>query len=201
MQGQLVWKLQIFPYNHANLNLQSGRSRQIKILENLSNFSKPVWTPSKFGPNWKVILLPVFLIQILFQLRTYLQKKKFPYLLFYQITEFGTFQSNRRVVFVICKFGSVWKIEKPILSEPDQWIVQPILLRLTSVLKTPTKAHRSATRDTGPDATLWSNHSGEPSADRRRRGGPGPPPSLSSAYKNYQLVEASSPFVVSPSLR
>jgi hypothetical protein len=40
----LVWELQIFSYNHTNLNSYSGRSRQVRILENLSDFS------NMFGP-------------------------------------------------------------------------------------------------------------------------------------------------------
>jgi hypothetical protein len=35
-------ELQFLPYNHANLNSHSGRSRQIRILGNLSDFSKDV---------------------------------------------------------------------------------------------------------------------------------------------------------------
>jgi hypothetical protein len=65
---EFVWKLQISPYNYANLNSYSGRSKQIKFLENLLDFSKQVWIPKKFGPNSKVDLLPGILIQILFQI-------------------------------------------------------------------------------------------------------------------------------------
>jgi hypothetical protein len=31
-QMELVWKLQVLPYNHANLNSHSGNSRQVRIL-------------------------------------------------------------------------------------------------------------------------------------------------------------------------
>jgi hypothetical protein len=37
---ELVWELRILPYNHVNLNSHSRRSRQIRILENLSDFFK-----------------------------------------------------------------------------------------------------------------------------------------------------------------
>jgi hypothetical protein len=63
---KLVWKLQILPYNHANLNSHSGMSRKIIILGNLSNLSKWDWTPNRFGPNSKSVLLPRIVIQILF---------------------------------------------------------------------------------------------------------------------------------------
>jgi hypothetical protein len=39
---ELVWKLQILPYNHTHLNSYSGRSRQERILGKLSFFSKQV---------------------------------------------------------------------------------------------------------------------------------------------------------------
>jgi hypothetical protein len=39
---ELVWKLQIMPYNYTNLNSHFGRSGQIRILENLSYFYKHV---------------------------------------------------------------------------------------------------------------------------------------------------------------
>jgi hypothetical protein len=54
------------PYNHANLNSQYGRLRQIVILGNLPDLSKEVWTPNKLGSNLKEVLLAGFLIQILF---------------------------------------------------------------------------------------------------------------------------------------
>jgi hypothetical protein len=41
-QGECVWKLQIPPYNHVNLNSHSRRPRKIIILGNLPKFSKPV---------------------------------------------------------------------------------------------------------------------------------------------------------------
>jgi hypothetical protein len=41
-QGEHAWKPQIPPYNYVNINSQYERSRQIRILENLSDFSKPV---------------------------------------------------------------------------------------------------------------------------------------------------------------
>jgi hypothetical protein len=66
VQGKLVWKLQISACNHANLNSQSRRARQIRILRNLSDFFKPVWTPNKFGPNSKAVLIPGILVRILF---------------------------------------------------------------------------------------------------------------------------------------
>jgi hypothetical protein len=39
---ELVWKLQILPYNHANLNSHSGSSRQVRIIEFLPDFSNHV---------------------------------------------------------------------------------------------------------------------------------------------------------------
>jgi hypothetical protein len=39
---ELVWKLQVFPYNHANLNSHSRIPRQARILGNLSVFCKHV---------------------------------------------------------------------------------------------------------------------------------------------------------------
>jgi hypothetical protein len=39
-QLELVWRLQILPYDHVNLNSHSIRSRQIRISRNLSDFSK-----------------------------------------------------------------------------------------------------------------------------------------------------------------
>jgi hypothetical protein len=41
-QMEVVWKMQILPYNYANLNSHSGRSRQVRILENLPDFSNLV---------------------------------------------------------------------------------------------------------------------------------------------------------------
>jgi hypothetical protein len=70
-QGELVRELQISPYNHANLNSQSLRTSQIGIFGNFSDFSKQVSTPNKFRSNLKAVLLPGFLIQILFQILTY----------------------------------------------------------------------------------------------------------------------------------
>jgi hypothetical protein len=58
----------ILSYNHANLNPYSRRARQIRILGNLSDFSKQVWIPNKFKSNSKSVWLPGFLIQILFQI-------------------------------------------------------------------------------------------------------------------------------------
>jgi hypothetical protein len=48
---ELVWKHQIWPYNPKNLNSHSRISRQLRILENLIDFSKHVGTPNKFSPN------------------------------------------------------------------------------------------------------------------------------------------------------
>jgi hypothetical protein len=62
----LGWKLQILPYNRANLNSHSGRPRQVRILQNLPDFLKHVWTSNKFSGNSKAVLLPGILIQILF---------------------------------------------------------------------------------------------------------------------------------------
>jgi hypothetical protein len=62
---ELVWKLKIFPYNHANLNSHSGRSRQVRILENLPEFSKHVSASNKFSSNSKTFWLPGILIQIM----------------------------------------------------------------------------------------------------------------------------------------
>jgi hypothetical protein len=72
---ELVWKLQNFPYNYVNLNLHSGRSRQIRILGNLSDFLKHVWDSNKFSSNSRAVLLPGFLIQIMFEILTFFQKK------------------------------------------------------------------------------------------------------------------------------
>jgi hypothetical protein len=58
--------IQILPYNHANINSQSRRASHIRILGNLPDFSKPISTPNKFGPNSKAVLLAGILIQILF---------------------------------------------------------------------------------------------------------------------------------------
>jgi hypothetical protein len=63
---ELIWKLQILPYNYANLNSYSRRLRQIRILGNLSEFSKHAGAPNKFSSNSKAVLLPEILIQILF---------------------------------------------------------------------------------------------------------------------------------------
>jgi hypothetical protein len=41
-QMEVVWKMQILPYNYANLNSHSRRSRQVRILENLPDFSNLV---------------------------------------------------------------------------------------------------------------------------------------------------------------
>jgi hypothetical protein len=88
----LVWKLQILPYNYANLNSHSGRSGQVRILENLSDFSKYGWTSNKFSSNSKVVLLPGISIV--------------HYLTLYHIAKFGKFWSNISVVFIIYKFSS-----------------------------------------------------------------------------------------------
>jgi hypothetical protein len=48
------------------LQAHSGRPRQMRISENLSDFSKHVCTPNKFSSNSKAVLLPGILIQILF---------------------------------------------------------------------------------------------------------------------------------------
>jgi hypothetical protein len=63
---ELVWNLWVLLYNHANINSHSGRTGQVRILGNLSDFSKPVWAPNNFGPNSKEILLAGILIQFLF---------------------------------------------------------------------------------------------------------------------------------------
>jgi hypothetical protein len=39
-QMEVIWKLQILAYNHANLNSHNERSRQIRILGNLLDFSQ-----------------------------------------------------------------------------------------------------------------------------------------------------------------
>jgi hypothetical protein len=52
---ELVWKLQILLYNHANLNSYSIRPRQARILGNLPDFSKHVWTSNKFSSYSKAI--------------------------------------------------------------------------------------------------------------------------------------------------
>jgi hypothetical protein len=57
---ELVWKLWILPYNHANLNSHSGRLGQIGIFKNLSDFFKQV------VPYSKVVLLPGIVIHFLF---------------------------------------------------------------------------------------------------------------------------------------
>jgi hypothetical protein len=62
---ELVWKLQILSYNHSNPISHSRRSGQMRILGNLSDFSKQVQTSNKFGPNSKAALLPGFLTQFL----------------------------------------------------------------------------------------------------------------------------------------
>jgi hypothetical protein len=54
------------PYNHANPNSLSGRQRQKRILGNLPKNFQISLNPNKFGPNSKEVLLPEFLIQILF---------------------------------------------------------------------------------------------------------------------------------------
>jgi hypothetical protein len=66
MSNEACMKLQILPYNHANLNSRSRMSRQIRILGNLSDFSKPGLAPNKFGSNLKAVFFPRILIQILF---------------------------------------------------------------------------------------------------------------------------------------
>jgi hypothetical protein len=40
----------------------------MRIVENLFDFSKHVWTSNKFSSNSKVVLLPGILIQILFRI-------------------------------------------------------------------------------------------------------------------------------------
>jgi hypothetical protein len=115
-QMELVWKPQTSPYNHANINSQSRRSRQIGILGNFSGFSKQVWTPNKFRSNLKVVLFLGFLIQILFQNWTCFKSRVVPYLSFYQHAKFGKLWSTRRVIFIIYKVGSVWKNRKSILN-------------------------------------------------------------------------------------
>jgi hypothetical protein len=62
---ELVWKLKNLPYNHAKLNSHSGRSRQIRFLGNLLDFSKLVCTSNKFNSSSIALLLPGILIQIL----------------------------------------------------------------------------------------------------------------------------------------
>jgi hypothetical protein len=62
---ELVWKLQVLPYNHANINSHSGRPRQLRLLGNLPESSKHVCTSNKFSSNSKAVWLPGILIQIL----------------------------------------------------------------------------------------------------------------------------------------
>jgi hypothetical protein len=65
-QMELVWKMQILPYNYINLNSYSGRPRQIGILGNLSDFFKHVWISNKFSSNSEAVFLLGILIQIMF---------------------------------------------------------------------------------------------------------------------------------------
>jgi hypothetical protein len=72
---ELVWKHKILPYNHANLNSHSRRSRQRRSLRNLPDFSNQVWTSNKFSSHSKAVLLPGILIQIMFGIGTCLQQE------------------------------------------------------------------------------------------------------------------------------
>jgi hypothetical protein len=105
-QMEFVWKLQILPYSHAILNSHSGMSRQIRILGNLLDFSKPAWTSNKFGSNSKAVLHPGFLIPVFFRILTCFQKESCSLASFYEIANFCKFWGNRRVVFTIYKGGS-----------------------------------------------------------------------------------------------
>jgi hypothetical protein len=58
-----------------NLDIQPYQSKshygiliQIRILENLPNFSKHVWTPNKFSPNSNIRLVSGILIHIMFRI-------------------------------------------------------------------------------------------------------------------------------------
>jgi hypothetical protein len=49
--------------HHANINSYYGRARQIRILGNLSDFSKQVWIPNKFKSNSISVLILAFLMK------------------------------------------------------------------------------------------------------------------------------------------
>jgi hypothetical protein len=105
----LEWKLQVLPYNHANLNSHSGKQSNVRNLGNLQDFSKYVCTSNKISANSKVVLLSRILIQIWFGLLTGFQKESC--FLSFVLSDCKVW-SNRNVVLIIYKFGSVWKNRK-----------------------------------------------------------------------------------------
>jgi hypothetical protein len=56
----LVKKLPIFEYKWVNVKLYSNISCEDRILRNLSDFSRKVWTPLKFEEDSKFILFQNF---------------------------------------------------------------------------------------------------------------------------------------------
>jgi hypothetical protein len=80
------------------------------------------------------------------------------------------------VIFIIYKFISVWKNRKSILNGLGHEQCGPYHVELTPLFENPTEAHPSVAQSRGPDATPWFCRTGELSADRHRRAGPGPLP-------------------------
>jgi hypothetical protein len=106
-QMELVWKLQILPYNHANLNSYSGRPRWISIPWNLSDFSKQVWSPNKLAQIQKQFCFQEFYFKFSFRFELASKRKFVPYLPLYRIEKCGKFWSIIKMVFIIYKFSSV----------------------------------------------------------------------------------------------
>jgi hypothetical protein len=113
---ELVWKLQILPYNYANLNSHSGRSRKIRILGNLPDLSKHFWTSNKFGPISKAVCFLDFEFKLCLGFQFSSKRKVVHNELLYTHEKFGKCWSSRRGHFVFYKRTAVWKIGKQILA-------------------------------------------------------------------------------------
>jgi hypothetical protein len=59
-QMELVWKLQIFPYNHTNINSYSGRTRQIRIYTICQIFSNRFEPPINLAQIQKQFVSWIF---------------------------------------------------------------------------------------------------------------------------------------------
>jgi hypothetical protein len=110
-QMEHVWKLQILPHNYTNLNSHSRRSRQVRILGNLQDFSN-VWTSNRFSANSQEVLLPEILIQILFGIWTFFQTKSCSLSFILSDSKVWLILERKKWGFIIYKFDSVWKNRK-----------------------------------------------------------------------------------------
>jgi hypothetical protein len=186
-----MYNLQFLPYNYANLNSHSGRSSQIRILGNLSDFSKQVCTSSKICPNSKAVLLPGFLFPLLFWIWTYFHKESYSASFLLLDWKIWWILEQQKGGFHNLQIWFSSKNRKSIVSGSDRWIVWPIQIQAYDRIKNAIEGHWSGTWDRGTQRAprlLWT---GETSANRHQCGGTTIASSLSLLPLKQSPAEAS----------